>query len=840
MGILNRTTISSNQQTEKEPLDGNTTQDKIDPSIYDRLKDVQIVFIKEIINPKLYKKLFLNGMTNIKSILDTRVIEFLAKPSIGKTLSAFYSEFRMKAINDPSYILEIYQKNKIKQLPLRFNSENSIKKYYFLELFKLIINDYFNLVKSTRDKSIVFKRFGINSENEYTFEDLGLHYNLSKEYIRKIQESHLKKLKALFDLKKVDKPECEIYEPANSVLKNFLDIFKDEKLITKHELYEKLKTKYAKEFNADDWAYLVLFFRIMGYRKYSIKESDFFIRDKEIEINKLKDVTDAVYSILNDEVKPISDKDLDIKTKKKLKVKKFEKPLVKYAIRILAYEYVEISKTNEDEMVKLRFENLSSLSNMAYRILYEQKKNLDLKFITRYIKQKLSKNSNFRDISDRSVGNQLSTDKRFVSIGKTGEWALKEWNIDSSPIIKLIKRALSALNQPSTKNEIIQKVKSYRNNVNTNSIYIYLTDRKGHFRKIDKKYILKEWEDRNRKVNVKEQNKMRKLPVPLEKLMEIIVEVFSEKEFREMTNTELKKGIQNKIVIGNSTLENRLPHLNILSFEKKENKKYYKLHGNYREMMTDGTIKRGGKINYIEETIIKILKSTLNNAILYRDLVNILKNKHNLALGTIYHVIQKKNKIRISKNEDGKKCITLFENIDLIKAEKLKMEEILNLIKAGENDIIEFKSSIRYDYKINNINKALEYVIAKTIAGFLNSKGGKLIIGVNDSGVILGLKNDYNTLSKKNSDGFLQMLTNIIINYIGKDFFMYLTSRILKIDEMDICVIDIERSGQPAYVKHGDENEFFIRTSATTRKMNVKEAVNYISLNWKVKTLPSR
>jgi hypothetical protein len=103
MGILNKTTISSNQQTEKEPLDGNTTQDKIDPSIYDRLKDVQIVFIKEIINPKLYKKFFLNGMTNIKSILDTRVIEFLAKPSIGKTRGIIKSCGRRKFENEVPY-----------------------------------------------------------------------------------------------------------------------------------------------------------------------------------------------------------------------------------------------------------------------------------------------------------------------------------------------------------------------------------------------------------------------------------------------------------------------------------------------------------------------------------------------------------------------------------------------------------------------------------------------------------------------------------------------------------------------------------------------------------------
>ena len=79
-------------------------------------------------------------------------------------------------------------------------------------------------------------------------------------------------------------------------------------------------------------------------------------------------------------------------------------------------------------------------------------------------------------------------------------------------------------------------------------------------------------------------------------------------------------------------------------------------------------------------------------------------------------------------------------------------KNILTLIKEGESDKVEFKSSLRYDYKNSNVNKSLEEVVVKTIAGFMNSDGGMLLIGVGDKGAILGLENDYFSLKNEDSD----------------------------------------------------------------------------------------
>lgn len=154
------------------------------------------------------------------------------------------------------------------------------------------------------------------------------------------------------------------------------------------------------------------------------------------------------------------------------------------------------------------------------------------------------------------------------------------------------------------------------------------------------------------------------------------------------------------------------------------------------------------------------------------------------------------------------------------------------LIAEGENDFIEFKSSLRWDYQQEKLNKGLEGVIIKTISAFLNSRGGTLFIGVDDDGNILGLENDYSTFSKKNSDGFLLTLTNLINQNLGKQTHQFITINIVKINEMEICVIVAQKSKKPVFIAKNGKEEFYIRASASSQPMGLREAHEYISLNW--------
>ena len=80
--------------------------------------------------------------------------------------------------------------------------------------------------------------------------------------------------------------------------------------------------------------------------------------------------------------------------------------------------------------------------------------------------------------------------------------------------------------------------------------------------------------------------------------------------------------------------------------------------------------------------------------------------------------------------------------------------DIEELLAQNEHDRLEFKSSLRFDYKNGQANRDVEKATMKTVAAFLNSKGGHLVLGVNDSRMPLGLENDYQTLQRKDMDGF--------------------------------------------------------------------------------------
>jgi len=172
-------------------------------------------------------------------------------------------------------------------------------------------------------------------------------------------------------------------------------------------------------------------------------------------------------------------------------------------------------------------------------------------------------------------------------------------------------------------------------------------------------------------------------------------------------------------------------------------------------------------------------------------------------------------------------------SIKLNKHIQMLNKDLLKLIKQGENQFLELKSSVRYDYRQKTTNQELEIVIAKTLVGFMNAKGGKLIIGVNDTGETLGLENDFKTLKQQNIDGFEQKIYEIISKYIGKEFCLHCSVYFYKIDEKSICVIDIDKVTEPVYLTRGKETVFYLRTGNATKPLSIKEAFHYIKMEKK-------
>jgi hypothetical protein len=178
-----------------------------------------------------------------------------------------------------------------------------------------------------------------------------------------------------------------------------------------------------------------------------------------------------------------------------------------------------------------------------------------------------------------------------------------------------------------------------------------------------------------------------------------------------------------------------------------------------------------------------------------------------------------------------------FLHKQLLQIDYLKNEldkDLLLIIRQGEGMYLEFKSSLRWDMVEDRTNRALEVVILKTIAGFLNSqKGGTLLIGVSDSGDILGLAKDYQTLKKPNQDGFEQTLMTATAVNLGSDVCQFVHVLFHVVDNKDVCRVIVSPAARPVFLEQNNSPKFFVRTGGSTRDLNIKEAVDYIFNRWK-------
>lgn len=170
--------------------------------------------------------------------------------------------------------------------------------------------------------------------------------------------------------------------------------------------------------------------------------------------------------------------------------------------------------------------------------------------------------------------------------------------------------------------------------------------------------------------------------------------------------------------------------------------------------------------------------------------------------------------------------------IDYLKTELDK--DLPSIIRQGEGPNLEFKSTLRWDMVETRVNRTLEGVILKTLAGFLNShEGGTLLIGVADDGVILGLEKDYQTLKKPGQDGFEQIMMTIISANLGADLCAFVHVLFHVIDNKDVCRLIVLPSNRPVFLNQSNTLKFFVRTGGATRDLNIQEALGYVSGRWK-------
>ena len=154
--------------------------------------------------------------------------------------------------------------------------------------------------------------------------------------------------------------------------------------------------------------------------------------------------------------------------------------------------------------------------------------------------------------------------------------------------------------------------------------------------------------------------------------------------------------------------------------------------------------------------------------------------------------------------------------------------------KNIESENLEYKSTYQWDTKQNKQNPdVLKPIIVRTIASFLNAKGGTLLIGIDDEGKVLGIENDLNIFNGS-FDDLQKNISNYIADTIGKEHIHQIGIKILPIDDKNIIRIDVEKSFTEVWIKYkgSRDEEFFVRFGPTSNRLSPKEASEYINRNF--------
>jgi predicted HTH transcriptional regulator len=145
------------------------------------------------------------------------------------------------------------------------------------------------------------------------------------------------------------------------------------------------------------------------------------------------------------------------------------------------------------------------------------------------------------------------------------------------------------------------------------------------------------------------------------------------------------------------------------------------------------------------------------------------------------------------------------------------------------SDQVEFKSTLRINIHTGQKDPRMETAVLKTIAGFLNTRGGRLIVGVRDDGTPVGIEADQ----FESEDKMGLHLVNLVNGRMGPQTMAFLHVRFDEYEDRRVMMIECRKSPKPVFLKNGETEYFYIRTGPSTTQLTPSQTQEYIQQWWR-------
>jgi DNA-binding response OmpR family regulator len=167
----------------------------------------------------------------------------------------------------------------------------------------------------------------------------------------------------------------------------------------------------------------------------------------------------------------------------------------------------------------------------------------------------------------------------------------------------------------------------------------------------------------------------------------------------------------------------------------------------------------------------------------------------------------------------------LLRELEGAKTQASDEDKVKTLIAQGENDKTEFKSTLRWCLRKDEVNRGVEIAWLKTVVAFLNSEGGTLLVGVDDDGGLVGIEKD----NFGNEDKYLLHVNNKIQQHIGLEHASLIRYSLEPLDGGQVLVVECKPATDPVFLSQGKDEAYYVRTGPGSRQLNIRQALAYVA-----------
>jgi serine/threonine protein kinase len=175
----------------------------------------------------------------------------------------------------------------------------------------------------------------------------------------------------------------------------------------------------------------------------------------------------------------------------------------------------------------------------------------------------------------------------------------------------------------------------------------------------------------------------------------------------------------------------------------------------------------------------------------------------------------------------------VIERLDGISTARADIERLLT---SDESTRLEFKSSLRVPLgpptpgskkTAKEIERDLELEVLKTLAAFLNTDGGTLIVGVADDGTVVGIEVDFPRV-RESRDGWRKTLDNLVSRDLGAEVLKCIDLQLEPWQGHTIAVIRCSPRTEPTWIA----DDLYVRRTASTENLAPRHAVAWWRERW--------